>query len=252
MMTRRDADLAGLGREPYVASLRRVANPPALRKAKQSPKARSRHIRDRHATFPGFIRALANLVHHERLPTSGPSAEHVRALGHHQVELARLMRALRATATRPASPLVLGPFLLAGIYLARMLNELAKGEHRPSHAFTKALFDGEDALEKVGTEAFAREILPNPKDQDAWIENCGNAAVWLQRLALAPYDSVALVRRCERATCAAPFYLYRRGPLESRFCKVCGGSGRTAAHRTRRKVRPPAAPTARPPRALVR
>jgi hypothetical protein len=247
MMTRRDAALAAPARQALDAGPPRPSQPPA------APKSRGRLVRDRYATFPGFILVLANRVQHEQFPPSASPVECVRALGRHHPAFTRLMRAWRAPAARGSSPLVLVPFLIAGFYLGRMLTQVARArEHRPTQAFAKALDDGEDALEtRWGTYAFARELFPNVKDQDAWLANCGSAVVWLQRLALAPHDSLALVRRCKYSPCAAPIYLYRRGRLNAGFCKAHSGRGRQAKLRALRTVRPPAVSASRPARPLV-
>ena len=55
--------------------------PPAPRKAKQRPRSRGRSLRDRYATFPDFMRVLANLVQHDQFPPTDSPAECVRTLG---------------------------------------------------------------------------------------------------------------------------------------------------------------------------
>lgn len=167
-----------------------------------------------------FPLALANAIMREPKRRSVISAEHVQALAdRHGVALARTLKSWKIWHSRgSSSALALVPFLLAGYYLARMLTHIARPPHRLNVACVNAADDGKHALDDWGTVAFARTLFPSERDQDAWLENCGAASMWIEKLLHSRHDALALVRRCANPTCPAPFGGLRIGRTEPKTC----------------------------------
>lgn len=187
--------------------------------------------------FHVFPFALANAIMHEPERRGAPATRHVKALGaRHGAALARTLKRWRIPHELGASPLVTVPFLLAGYYLARMLEQLARA-HTPTPAFFRIRDEGQEELDtQWGSGARGVELFTNPKDRAAWWGNCALAGLLLEKLEHVSPESLVLVRRCQNPACPGPFYVLGMGPRER---KTCGRSRcRVALFRASASIRP--------------
>jgi hypothetical protein len=137
---------------------------------------------------------LANCVRDSRLKAGEVDPTNLSALSAHAPDVLAVLRTRGfPVPSGPARTLV--PWVVIAHYMERVFRVLAKRPHSLTRASINVGMLGCEIVEKW-FEA-SSTMLPAPRDQDTWSENCGAAQSAMHQFLHADPRSLRLVRECQ-------------------------------------------------------